>query len=65
MSGNAPLYDRSAAAFSHTERSADDWQESANDAEASKQIEHDQKQAGYVPEPLEPLPADYFDTQPF
>ena len=44
------------------ERSADDWQ---NDAEASKQIEHDQKQASYVPEPLEPLPADYFDTQPF
>ena len=47
------------------ERSAYEWQESANDAEASKQIEHDQKQAGYVPEPLEPLPADYFDKQPF
>ena len=47
------------------ERSADDWQESANDAEASRQIEHDQKQAGYVHGPLEPLPADYFDNQAF
>ena len=44
------------------ERSAYAWQ---NDTEASKQIEHDQKQAGYVPEPLEPLPADSLNTKPF
>lgn len=46
------------------ELSAYDWQQDADDAAASRQIEHDQQQSGYVPEPVE-LPADYFDTEPF
>lgn len=46
------------------ELSAYDWRESDNEAAASAQIERDQQQAGYVPE-SKPLPADYFDTQPF
>jgi hypothetical protein len=41
-----------------------DWQEMADEAAAARQIEHDQKQAGHVPEPVE-LPDDYFETEPF
>ncbi len=46
------------------ELSAYDWQQDADDAAASRQIEHDQQQAGYVPE-VEPLPDDYFENLPF
>ncbi len=41
-----------------------DWQEMADEAAAARQIEHDQQQAGHVPEPVE-LPDDYFETEPF
>lgn len=40
-------------------------QESADEAAACAQIEHNQERDGYKPEPIEPLPPDYFETQPF
>ncbi len=40
-----------------------DWRESADDEAAAKQIEADQQ--GQEPGPLAPLPADYFETEPF